>query len=169
MNLKNEAREIIKVLENGGFYAECPCCEEPILLKRAKLFYLDDFAPEALELYKQQQGDLKERSKELKEQRMSISQTSEVGAKSVNIGFLLERLAPTMHDFRFDRNDCRSLFDPIDYVIFEGLSKKGTVSKVLFADIKTGGARLKNNQKEIRSLVERKKVAWDTYRLEESK
>jgi predicted Holliday junction resolvase-like endonuclease len=169
MNLKNQAKELINTLERGGFYAECPCCEEPILLSKAQLFYLDDFTPDALQLYKQQQADLKEREKELRQQRKSISQTSEVGAKAVNVGFILERLAPTMRDFRFDRNDCRSLFDPIDYVIFEGLSHKGSVSKVLFADIKTGGARLKNNQKEIKALIERKKVDWDTYDAEEKR
>jgi predicted Holliday junction resolvase-like endonuclease len=43
-----------------------------------------------------------------------------------------------MRDFSFDRNDCRSLFDPIDYIIFEGLSKKNSVSKILFTEIKTG-------------------------------
>lgn len=169
MNIKNEARNIIKTLETGQFYAECPCCDEPILLKRANLFYLDDFNPAALERYKQQVDEMKEREKELKKQRKSISKKSEIGAKSVNIGFILERLAPTMQDFRFDRNDCRSIFEPIDYVIFEGLSKKGNVSKVHFVDIKTGGARLNNNQKEIKSLVERKKVNWDTYRSEDSK
>jgi predicted Holliday junction resolvase-like endonuclease len=68
-----------------------------------------------------------------------------------------------MKDFRFDRNDCRSLFDPIDYIIFEGLNKRRSVSKILFMEIKTGKARLNDHQKEIRSLVERKRVSWDTY------
>lgn len=168
MSLRNEAHQIIKTLVEGGFYAECPCCEEPLLLKRANLFYLDDFTPDALELYQQQNMEFKDREKELKEQRKSMSQTSEVGARSVNIGFILERLAPVLHDFRFDRNDCRSLFDPIDYVIFEGLSKKESVSRIIFADIKTGGARLKGNQKEIRSIVENKKIEWETYNSEAS-
>jgi hypothetical protein len=53
--------------------------------------------------------------------------------------------------------------DPIDYVIFEGLNKSGTVSKIIFTDIKTGAARLKNNQKEIKSLIENKKVDFKIY------
>ncbi|MFH1620033.1 MAG: Holliday junction resolvase-like protein [bacterium] len=79
---------------------------------------------------------------------------------------MLERLAPAMKSFRFNRNDCRSLFDPIDYIIFEGLSKNGTVSRLLFADIKTGKARLSGGQKKIRELVERKKVDIDYYKPE---
>lgn len=163
MNLAKEANGVISSLESGHFYGQCPCCEEPILLKDAGLFYLNDFSPDAEQRYQQLLQDLKERKKDLQARRKTISQTSEIGAKAVNIGFILERIAPSMEEFRFDRSDCRSLFDPIDYLIFEGLSKKGLVTKIVFADIKTGTARLGPKQKEIRDLVEGKRVVWDTY------
>lgn len=124
------------------------------MLKDAGLFYLDDFSPEAEKLYQQRLDELKERDRELRARRKEISRTSETGAKAINIGF------------HFNRNDCRSLFDPIDYIIFEGLSTKGSVRKILFVDIKTGGARLNDNQREIRALVDRKRVVWDTYEPE---
>jgi predicted Holliday junction resolvase-like endonuclease len=69
-----------------------------------------------------------------------------------------------MKDFQFDHNDCRSLFDPIDYIIFEGLSKKNSVSKILFTEIKTGKANLTKKEKGIRNRVEDKRVVWDTYK-----
>jgi hypothetical protein len=43
MNLKQDARDIVTTLEDSGFYAECPCCGEPIRLKDAGLFYLTSF------------------------------------------------------------------------------------------------------------------------------
>ncbi len=110
--------------------------------------------------------NLKEKANNLNQRRAAISKKSEVGARAVNVGFILERLAPSMKTFRFERNDCRSLFDPIDYVVFEGLSQKGVVSKILFADIKTGKAPLADNQKEIKALVEKKQVNWETYKPE---
>jgi predicted Holliday junction resolvase-like endonuclease len=48
-------------------------------------------------------------------------------------------------------------------VIFEGLNKSGVVNKIIFTDIKTGAARLKNNQKEIKTLIENKKVEFKIY------
>jgi len=165
--MKNEAAEIIKMLEKEKFYAECPCCGEPVLLRDAGLFYLGDFSPEALDLYRQNKEEAKSRRQELRRTRKLISERSERTAASVNIGFILERLAPTMNGFRFSRTDCRSLFDPIDYVIFEGLSYKGRVSRLVFADVKTGASRLTNVQKELKSLVERKKVNWDIYEQRE--
>ena len=164
MKQNKEAQDVIRTLESGDVYIQCPCCDLPIKAKDAGLFYLDDLTPDAQKLYEQQQKESKEREKSLKEIRKTISQKSEVGAKAVNIGFILERLAPAMPGFRFERNDCRSLFDPIDYVIFEGLSKKGAVSRIIFSDIKTGAAKLSKKQKEIKTLVEKKKIGWDTYR-----
>jgi predicted Holliday junction resolvase-like endonuclease len=166
MKLAEDAKEIIHTMEENRFYAECPCCGEPILLRDAGLFYLDDFSPEAEELYKQRLDELREQEREIRERRKEISRGSEVKSTAVNIGFILERIAPCMKDFCFERNDCRSLFDPIDYVIFEGLTRKEKVSKILFVDIKTGKANLTGKQKEIRDLVEDKKVTWDTYPTE---
>lgn len=163
MKDREEVNRIIDALVSEGFWVECPCCGEPVRLSEAGLFYLDDFTPEALEIYKNEQSALKERGKELRRSRRDIKVRSETGAKATNIGFLLERLAPSMKGFAFNRNDCRSLFDPIDYIIFEGLSKKNSVSRIIFADIKTGGAQLAKKQKAIMELVGKKKVQWDIY------
>lgn len=79
------------------------------------------------------------------------------------MGLMLERLAPSFKSFRFTKNDCRSVFDPLDYVIFEGLSMRGLVSKIFFVDIKSGNARLSSKQREIKDIITRKKVSWHTY------
>ncbi len=166
MGFEKDASEIIRMLEANGLYAECPCCGKPIVLGKAGLFYLDDFTPQAEQLYKQRLQSLEERRKQICAQRKKISQTSEAGARAINIGFILERLAPSMKEFHFEHNDCRGLFDPIDYIIFEGLSRKGKVSKIVFVDIKTGEGRLTPKQRAIRLLVESQQVAFDTYRTE---
>ena len=116
MNQTKEAKDIIHTLEENRFYAECPCCGEPILLKDAGLFYLDGFSNEAERIYKTKVAELKERERELRQRREAISVDSEVKTEAVNIGFILERIAPCMKGFCFERNDCRSLFDPIDYI-----------------------------------------------------
>lgn len=157
------AKEIISTLEDGGFYAECPCCDEPILLRDCNLFYMDDFSEKGQEIYDQYREELRERRNELRERKTHITKSSEVQARATNIGFILERLAPSLSTFRFQCSDCRSLFDPIDYVIFEGLCQKGLVSRIIFADIKTGDGKLSPKQQVIRDLVNRKKVEFDTY------
>ncbi|HEV2297651.1 MAG TPA: Holliday junction resolvase-like protein [Candidatus Acidoferrales bacterium] len=169
MNKKSKAKDIIQVLEKRGFYAECPTCEETIKLKDCGLFYLDEFAKGAREVYERLQREQGERAAELAVRRKEISASSEIGAQAVNMGLILERLAPCMGTFRFDRNDCRSLFDPIDYLIFEGLSGKDAVSRILFMEVKTGGSPLKPTQRQIRSLIQSKKVSMSVYEPEKGK
>ena len=159
-----EAKEIISTLASGNFYCECPCgCGEEIQLKDADLFYLDQFSATGKEAQKAMLEDLKQQRVDLKERELNMTKRPQTTAKAVNIGFILERIAPAFDHFPFEHNDCRSLFDPIDYVIFEGLHKKGVVSKIIFTDIKTGAAKLKNNQKEIKNLIESKKVDFKIY------
>lgn len=159
-----EAKEVINSLNSGNFYCECPCgCGEEIKLKDADLFYLDDFTKKGKEAYQALLDNLKEQRLELKEREKNMKARPQFTARAVNIGFILERIAPAFSHFPFEHNDCRSLFDPIDYVIFEGLNKSGVVSKIIFTDIKTGAARLNNHQKEIKALIENKKVEFKTY------
>lgn len=161
---KKEIQQVLDTLNSGNFHVECPNCMEEISLSESGLFHLDHFTPEAKEVYEEMILMQKERRAELKERKRKIPVKSEVGAKAVNLGFLLERLAPTLADFKFNKNDCRSMFDPIDYVIFEGLSSNKKVSKIRFVDIKSGNARLSKKQKMIKEAVENKKVTFKTYK-----
>ena len=164
MATNKEIRDTLDALNNGNFHIECTSCQEEIKLSEAGLFHLDNFTPESHDVYKSMLVEQKKRRASLKERKLSIPKKSEVGAKATNLGFLLERLAPTLDGFTFNKNDCRSMFDPIDYVIFEGLSEKQKVDKIVFVDIKTGGARLSPNQKKIKQVVEDKKVGFQTYK-----
>ena len=164
MPIKNVKHlEIIQALRAGNFYAECPNTGEDVLLKKAILFDNDNFPDEAIEIYQQQLAAIRETKNRLKKIREIGTTKSESGAQHVNIGKILERLAPTLGSFRFNHNDCRSLFDPIDYVIFDGLSKNGTIDKIFFVDIKTGNKKLERRQKEIKNLILNKKVSFRKY------
>ncbi|HWB90748.1 MAG TPA: Holliday junction resolvase-like protein [Puia sp.] len=163
MPSKTAHQDIIAALKKGNFFIECPDTRTDVSLKLATIFDRDNFSEEALAYYEEQLAFVKAEKLRLKKMKEAGAIKSEVGAQAINLGFILERLAPTLSSFPFSHHDCRSLFDPIDYVIFEGLSKNGRVDKIIFTDIKTGKARLKPRQREIRQVVEKKKITFKTY------
>ena len=163
MPSKTAHQDIIAALKKGNFFVECPETLTNVSLKQATIFDRDNFSEEALAYYEAQLAFVKTEKLRLKKLKEIGASRSEIGAQAINIGFILERLAPTLTGFPFNHHDCRSLFDPIDYVIFEGLSKNGRVDNIIFTDIKTGKARLKPRQREIRSVVEKKKISFKTY------
>ena len=156
-------QDLINFLQQNGFKANCPTCGEGIQLKDARLFSVDNFNAQAKQLLNEKKEELKIQREAISKKKSSTQQRIETTTNSVNMGFILERLAPVLEHFPFDKNDCRSLFDPIDYVIFEGLQKTGKVQKIFFVDIKSGKAKLKANQKAIKQMIEQKKVEFKNY------
>lgn len=161
--MAKQHQELIEFLQNNNFKADCSQCGTPFHLKDAVLFPIDEFTPESKAKMAEIKEALKERKLSLQQLTSKKKQKIETTTQSVNMGFILERLAPVLEQFRFNKNDCRSLFDPIDYVIFDGLHKNGKVQKIFFIDIKSGGARLKKNQKAIKTKIEEKKVEFKLY------
>ncbi len=156
-------QDLINFLQQNGFKANCPSCGEGIKLKDSSLFSLDNFNAQAKQLLNEKKEELKIQREEISKKKRATQKRVETTTGSVNMGFILERLAPVLEHFPFDKNDCRSLFDPIDYVIFEGLQKTGKVQKIFFVDIKSGKAKLKPNQKAIKQMIEQKKVEFKNY------
>ena len=165
MTRQQQGRDLVRTLVKARLYAECPCCGEDFLLADGQPFYLDDFTPAAREVYKRALSQLSERRRGLAELRKAIPESSERGTRAVNVGLILERIAPVMDQFAFDHYDCRALFDPIDYVVFEGLRVDNQVHRIVFIDIKTGSARLSARQQAIKGAVDDGRVEWDTYTM----
>ena len=161
--MAKQHQELIEFLQKNNFKADCSQCGSPFQLKDAVLFPIDEFTPEAKEMIDEIKENLKQRKLTLQELTSKKKQKIQNTTKSVNMGFILERLTPVLEQFRFNKNDCRSLFDPIDYVIFDGLHKNGKVQKIFFIDIKSGAAKLKKNQKAIKTKIEEKKVEFKLY------
>lgn len=160
-------QDTLTVLESiKNLIAECPHCQEEFPLRRALLFYANEPLPEkAMGIVKQRERELREREEDLRERRKRASVTTEAISVSVQLGFSLERIAPVLSGFGFHPRDCRALGDPIDYLVFEGLTEGGVPERVCFVDIKTGDARLNAHQRSIQAAVEAgnvnmERVSW---------
>ena len=78
---------------------------------------------------------------------------------------------PFIADFPYNPADCRFMGEPIDYVIFHNLHacSEGSVPiedvKVIFAEIKTGKAKLNPRQKILRQVIENKQFSFEELRI----
>lgn len=147
------------MLHDSGLYAECPCGEE---FKLSEAFLFDGTKPfpeQVKEIQARLKQELKEREEDLKKRKKLATEKAGITAKSVNIGKNLEKILPTMKDFKWALPDSRFLGDPIDLLVFNGASV-GKVSSISFVEVKTGKARLNQHQKAIKDAVEDKKVHY---------
>lgn len=159
-------RDLINELKsNRNLYAECPN-GDIFPLHRAIMFYIDEpMPPEVQKILKRKETDLEERKRHVLDRRKKLKARSETATMSIGIGKIIEKVAPAIKGFKYDRRDCRALFEPIDYIVFDGLTRNnGQVESLLFMDIKTGRAALNQHQKQIRDAVKSGKVEWDTFK-----
>lgn len=85
---------------------------------------------------------------------------------AVTVGKVFEQLVPYLPDFRFNPKDARFLGSPVDFVVFDGLSD-GQVRRVVFVEVKTGGADLSARERRVRDAVEGGRVEWAVLRREQ--
>ena len=83
---------------------------------------------------------------------------------AVTAGKVHEQLVPFLPEFGFNPKDARFLGSPVDLVVFDGLAA-GDVKRVVFLEVKTGGAPLTARERQVRAVIEAREVAWSELRL----
>src|SRR5881392_943214 len=83
---------------------------------------------------------------------------------AVTAGKVHEQLVPYLPEFGFNPKDARFLGSPVDLIVFDGLAA-GDVRRIVFLEVKTGGASLTARERQVRDVVEAREVAWAELRL----
>lgn len=155
--------QLIKTLRVSNLYAECPCGGEFKLSETILFDGTKAFPAEALEIQEQLKDKLREREVKLEKRKKLATEKAEITTKAVNVGKNLEKVLPTMKDFKWNVPDSKYLGDPIDLMVFNGLSM-GNVSSLSFVEVKSGNASLNNHQKSIRDAIEDRKVSYKVFK-----
>lgn len=136
-----------------------------------------DLANEQKELLTASNNELKEKLIALQEGlKLKIKQEVEKARadsikrqRSILKGQATEHLAPYINS-NYNPKDYKFMGDPIDYIIFDGMSdiqsKEDEINKIIFMDIKTGSSQLNRTQKAIKKAIQENKIEFTIYRPE---
>lgn len=87
--------------------------------------------------------------------------------RSILKGQATEHLAPYINN-DYSPKDYKFLGDPIDYIVYDGLSdiktKEDSINKIIFMDIKTGKSQLNRVQRAIKKCIQEGNVEFKVYR-----
>jgi predicted Holliday junction resolvase-like endonuclease len=151
-----QSNELIAELQRTKrFMGTCPFCSNEFRLADATLFSIADTPPEAaLAAIQAAREAIRERKEELTRARVRMTERAQNTAQAVNLGKIVEKIVPSFTSFGYLSGDCRALFEPVDYLIFSGLTGRRRVDALYFVDVKSGGARLTNKQRSIKDAVD---------------
>ena len=86
------------------------------------------------------------------------------GSQNALMGRVSERVAPYLPNFGFNPRDARFIGDPVDFIVFDGLSE-GEVRRVIFVEVKTGAGTLNGNERKVRTAIQERRVQWSLLHL----
>ena len=86
------------------------------------------------------------------------------GSQAAVAGRVFERVAPYLPGFGFNPKDARFVGDPVDFVVFDGLSE-GNVRSVVFVEVKTGAGELNGNERRVKAAISERRVEWSLFRV----
>jgi predicted Holliday junction resolvase-like endonuclease len=104
-------------------------------------------------------NEFKKQLKELKEKY--DKEISSKKSEQVRLGSIAENLVPFLKDFKYNPKQCHFLGQPIDYLFIGD-------SEIVFIEVKTGDSTLSSKQKNIKKMIEEKKVRFETHRLNDN-
>src|SRR5215467_173602 len=88
-------------------------------------------------------------------------------SRAIVRGQIYEQLVPYLPGFRFNPKDAQFLGRPVDFVVFDGLDE-GEVRRIVFVEVKTGGAKLTTRERLVRDAIRDGLVEWAEIRADAS-
>jgi predicted Holliday junction resolvase-like endonuclease len=88
-------------------------------------------------------------------------------SRAVLGGNFSEQMAPYLPDFPYLPTECKFLGKPIDFIAFNGMDEKN-IDEVAFIEVKSGNAKISQQEKNLKEAIQKKKVRWVEYRIPEA-
>jgi predicted Holliday junction resolvase-like endonuclease len=85
-------------------------------------------------------------------------------SQAITAGKVHEQLLPYLPAFPYNPKDVRFLGSPVDLVVFDGLAA-GRVERIVFLEVKTGGAGLTQRERSVRDAIQDGAVEWAELRV----
>ncbi len=129
---KTSAFNVISMIRTedqiAGF---CPNCQDMFRLSEVELFYIPDRKNDFL-------TELRRKESELEERIHSERQDAVKRSRASLMGNLFESVRPFLPEFSHHPGDLRSIWDPVDYISFNGLALNRDVESITFVEVKSG-------------------------------
>ena len=142
----------------------CPCCREVFRLSEARLYYGRKPRPSWFDELREEAERLERAESRLEEELERLRERARAQAER-RVRRELRSRDRLFTPLGYYPKDARALLDPVDYVVFDGLSTGKRVRSVVLLDLPAGDAERERVQRSIERAVERGDVEWRELRV----
>lgn len=148
-----------------NIFGLCPLCGEIFRLGDIKISYRRKFPMDWYDELLTEEEKITERESKLEEKLREIREKATEHARRVLLPKLLRKVDPLFSKLGYFPQDVKAIFDPIDFVIFDGMNRAEKVKRIVFMDHKTEDREQQIIQKSVERTIDKERYEWETIRI----
>ena len=155
------------IREQRHIFGVCPHCADLFRLVDIHVSYTSKYVPDWLDKINKKHEELEEKMSDLKDRERELKDKAIEKVKSKELPKRLKKIVPSLVDSGFNPQDVKTLFHPVDFVVFDGMSE-GEVKRIVFLDHSNIDGNRKVLQQMIGGVIKTQSYHWTTIRISES-
>jgi len=159
MNLFQEFQEFRKIL------CICPCCNRIVRVSDLKIKAKGKTMQTWLDLHELKERSLENKETKFEEKEDKIREKNRENGRMEASRIVTKIVPPILKKMKIDISDLIPIMHPIDYLAFDGMDKRDSISKIIFLSKATQISSLKIMRSQIKSVIEKKQYSWQTGRI----
>lgn len=148
-----------------NIFGICPSCGEIFRLSDIKISYRRRFPADWHDKLLAEEERISDKEDELEERLAEIREKATEHARKVLLPRLLRKVDPLFTKLGYFPQDVKAIFDPIDFVVFDGMNRTEKVKRIVFMDHETEDMGQRAIQKSIERTIDKEKYGWETIRI----
>ena len=160
-------QELIKFFSiQRQIFGVCDCCGEIFRLSDANIYLKKKPTPDWMDKYEASEYRIDKLEKKIDEQEAEIREKArEIGRLEAKKA--AQKVDPIFHPNKFNPDDAKVMFHPVDFLIFNGMKKNEIKNLVLF-DRKVKSKENKALQKSIEKTISKENYEFITMQVSEN-
>jgi predicted Holliday junction resolvase-like endonuclease len=145
----------------------CPACKQIHRLSELKLSYRGRAKRTWLDKLRDETEKVERAEEHFEEQRDEIKMKAQEKGRRQLPG-LLKKCVPVICAHGYYPQDLKAIFDPIDFVIFDGMNLKERVKRIVLFDGPAHDNKREKVQNSIKKVINKGNYEWHTVKLDDT-
>ena len=147
-------------------FGVCPCCNSLFRLSDSKVFLrkkpmIDWFDKAGIRAFK-----LSEAEERLDEREDALRRSARKRGRRLAMR-IVRKVDTVFTPRRLNPDDAKVIFHPVDYVVFNGMKSRATITNIILLDRISDHTTHRQLQRSIERCVEREAYEWQTLRVKD--
>jgi predicted Holliday junction resolvase-like endonuclease len=143
----------------------CPCCGEIVKVSDLRLKAKGPTIKTWLDIYEQKLASIEKKEEKFEEKEKQLREKSREKGRKEAEKIIHGMIPSSIRNMKIDLKDLIPIMHPVDFVVFEGMNKKDSISDILFLSKKVQISYLQVLRNQVKSAITQKQYSWQVVRI----